>query len=284
VVGVLVTAVTGGLLFGLPWYLTILAIAITWPLAVMNGRVTADTDINPAILAVVVLLTLFTMTFGGSAVLLLGLVVICQTLASMAVDMVQDYRTGYLVDANPAHQTTVQLVGALIGVLAAVPFILLLDAHLGFGPDAGLPSPGPRIYTGLAEGLAGTGVHMSHGLFVTIAIVSLAGSVYAFFANWPRTKRWVPSLFGAGMGMLIGFDMSASVFVGGMVKWIVATIYRRRASVRSESADTAATDADATTTLVGSAVFAASALTSVLVIVLAAIVSWCGLKWFYMAF
>ncbi len=282
--GVLVTAVAGGLVFGLPWHLTILAIALTWPLAAMNGRVTADTDINPALLAVLVLLTLFTVTFGGSAVLLLGLVVICQTLAGMSVDMVQDYRTGYLVDTNPTHQTTVQLVGALIGVVVAVPFILLLDARLGFGPDAGLPSPGPRIYTGLAQGLAGTGVDMSRGLLATIVVASLAGALYSFFANWPRTKRWVPSLFGAGMGMLIGFDMSAAVFIGGVAKWIVTVLYRRSARTRENRPDADATDADAVTTLIGSAVFASSALTSVLVIVLAAIVSWCGLSWFYMAF
>jgi len=287
-VAALVAVLAGGLVFGLPWHLAVLAIAITWPLAMINGRVTADTDINPALLAVFATLTLATVTYGASAVLLLGVAVICQTLAGLAVDLLQDYRTGYLVDANPTHQTSVQLIGAFIGVLVAVPCVLLLDARLGFGPDAGLPAPGPRIYTGMAEALAGTGVHMSSGLVTTIVVASLAGVVYTFFSNWPRTKRWMPSLFGAGIGMLLGFDMTAAVFVGALAKWIVAVAYRRRARARGDrdaATDADATaDADATTTLIGSAVFASSALTSVLVILAAAAVAKLGLDWFYMAF
>jgi uncharacterized oligopeptide transporter (OPT) family protein len=169
-------------------------------------------------------------------------------------------------------------------VLVAVPFILLLDSHLGFGPDAGLPSPGPRIYTGLAEGLAGTGVVMSRGLVVTIVVVSLAGALYAFFANWPRTKQWVPSLFGVGMGVLIGFEMSAAIFAGGAAKWVVASFYHRAGRARGARPEDVAADADAATTLIGTAVFASSALISVLVIVFAALAAWIGLDWFYMAF
>ena len=66
-------------------------------------------------------MTVFKVMFSAIVVALLGMAVVAGTLASVAVDMMQDYRTGYLVEANPVHQTTVQFFdfGPEEGPLAA---------------------------------------------------------------------------------------------------------------------------------------------------------------------
>ena len=75
--------------------------------------------------------------------------------AVVAVDMMQDYRTGYLVDANPTHQTTVQFFGAFFGALASIPVLYLLLGQLGIGPDSALPAPGAQVWAAMAQAMAG---------------------------------------------------------------------------------------------------------------------------------
>ena len=52
-----IIAVCAQSVFNLPWYITLITIAIAWPLCVVNGRVTGDTDINPVRLVAIVLLS-----------------------------------------------------------------------------------------------------------------------------------------------------------------------------------------------------------------------------------
>lgn len=281
IVGLAITAFGADLLFGLPFPITVLTVGIAWPLCIMNGRVTGDTDINPVRLVAIVLLTLFAWLVSGGAVAMLGMAIVGGTLAGMAVDMMQDYRTGYLVNADPGHQTTVQLFGSLCGALVAVPFILLIDARVGFGPGTSLPAPGAQVWSAMAKAFAG-GTQFSGGLITTIIVISIVGSIYAFFTVWPRSQSYMPSLFGAGIGLLLPFEMSAAIFVGGMIKWGVNLTYGRRARTPEEKLE-ASTKAGNDTMLVGSSIFAASAILSVLLVLLTEILSRLGIGGVYLA-
>lgn len=279
-VGVLLTAIGAHQLFGVSWVLTVLTIAVSWPLCVMNGRVTGETDINPVRLVAIVLLTLFATLVSGGAVALLGIAIIGGTLAGMAVDMMQDFRTGYLVNANPSHQTTVQVFGTIAGALVAVPFIFFIDSKIGFGPGTSLPAPGAQIWSAMAQAFTG-GAKLSQGLITLIVIVSIVGSGYAFLTVWPRSGAYMPSLFGMGIALLLPFEMSAAIFLGSMMKWGVSVLYQRgkEAAARRVAVQEAGND----TMLVGSAIFAASAVISVLVVLLTELMAKLKLDWFFLA-
>ena len=196
---------------------------IAWPLCVVNGRVAGDTDINPVRLVAIVLLSAFFWLFtdsSGTVIAMLGMAVVGGTLASVAVDMMQDYRTGYLVDANPTHQTTVQFFGVLFGALASVPVLYLLLNQLGIGPGSALPAPGAQVWAAMAQAMAG-GFDPSNALLWAIVLTSLLGSLYAYLTVWPKTAPWMPSIFGIGIGMLIGMPGSAAILMGGLIKWAV---------------------------------------------------------------
>lgn len=244
--------------FDVAWTWVLLATVVSVPMCLINGRIAADTDINPLLLVVIVLMTGFALVGGMSAVMLLGLGIIGSTVVGFAVDTMQDYRTGYLLDENPHHQTAVQLVGGVVGVLIAVPLLLLLDAKLGFGPEQGLPAPGPQIYTGIASALTG-GSGLPSGLLIVVAVVSVGASVVSFFTVWPPTARYVPSLFGIGMGLLLPTEMTAAIFIGGAIKWGVSMALRGAAEAREASASR-------NVVLVGSAIFAAAALVTVAIL------------------
>jgi len=270
-IGTLVTAITINILFYVPWYMTILTVAISWPLCIMNGRVTGDTDINPVRLVAIVILTAFAFMVSGpkSAVILLGMAIIGGTLAGMGVDMMQDYRTGYLVDANHYHQTTVQIVGSVIGSIVAVPFIIYLESAYGFGAKTTLKAPGAQIWSAMAKAFAGN-ASLGTELIWAIVIVSIVFSALSYLTVWPKTAAYMPSLFGLGIGLLLPFDMCAAIFIGGLIKWVVTSAYKSKAE-DDEGKAKMQTEAANDTMLVGSSMFAAAAVVSVLVVILNAL-------------
>jgi uncharacterized oligopeptide transporter (OPT) family protein len=278
--GLALVAVTAQGLFDLPFHLTILTAALAWPLCVMNGRVAGETDINPVRLVAIVLLTAFAYLVAGNVVALLGIAIIGGSLAAMAVDMMQDYRTGYLINANHSHQTSVQFVGTVVGALVAVPFILLLDHQLGFGPETSLPAPGSQVWAAVAQAFTG-GFEFTRPLVIAVVAVSLGGAGYAFLTVWPKSAALMPSIFGIGIGMLLPFSSCAAIFVGGMIKWAVSVAYRKgkKGDEREDAGQRAGND----TLLIGASIFAAAAVVSVLLIILTTLLGWSGLDLFHLA-
>ncbi len=275
-------------IFNCPWWVAAPTIVIAWPLCVVNGRVTGDTDINPVRLVAIVLLSgffwLITREAGlagdEAAIAMLGMAVIGGTLAACAVDMMQDYRTGYLVDADPVHQTSVQFIGTIIGAIVAIPVLNLLVGELGIGEGSGLAAPGAQVWAEMAEAMSG-GFDPSNPLLWAIGIVSVLGSVYAFLTVWPKTAPWMPSLFGIGIGMLVGVETSMGIFLGGVLKWLVTLWYKRGKS--GPAATEAKHHAGNDTMLAGASVFAAGAVLSILLIVVVQIMKLSGIDWFRIA-
>ena len=279
--GTLGIAITAQELFGLSWVASILTIMLAWPLCVMNGRITADTDINPVRLVAIVILSLFALWFAGEgAMFLLAMAIVGGTLAAMAVDMMQDFRTGYLVDANPTHQTSVQLIGTAIGALVAVPFVMLIISELGIGPNSSLPAPGAQVWSGMAKAYTG-GISLSNGLIISIVVVSIVGCGVTFLENVPKTRRWIPSLFGIGIGMLLGVASCAAIFLGGLIKW--AVMFRATKDKSGKDKDEARENSNNDTLLIGAAIFAAAALVSIMAILVTKLLAVSGLGGLYFA-
>lgn len=275
--------------FQCPWWVTAPTIAIAWPLCVVNGRVTGDTDINPVRLVAIVLLSgffwLITQKAGlagdQAAIAMLGMAVIGGTLAACAVDMMQDYRTGYLVDADPVHQTSVQFVGTVVGAIVAIPVLgLLVEQSGGIGEGTQLAAPGATIWAEMAEAMVGE-FHPSSALLWAIGIVSVLGSAYAYLTVWPKTAAWMPSLFGLGIGMLVGVETSMGIFLGGLIKWLVTLMYKSGKS--GDAAAEAQQSAGNDTMLAGASVFAAGAVLSILLILLVKVQEWFDLELFRIA-
>ena len=257
-------------IFHMPYHVSAIVAAVSWPMCVVNGRVTGDTDINPVRLVAIVLLSAFfwliSQDIGEYRVLaMLGMATVGGTLASTAVDMMQDYRTGYLVDANPTHQTAVQFVGTAVGAVASIPVLNILLERMGIGADSGLPAPGATIWAAMGETAAG-GFDPSNQLLWAIVAISAIGTGYAFLTVWPKTRAWMPSLFGMGIGMLLGVEASAAIFAGGLLKWVVMRAYT--AAKSGDEFAEARENGDNDTMLAGASVFAAGALVSIALVLL----------------
>ncbi|GJM21297.1 MAG: hypothetical protein DHS20C15_12120 [Planctomycetota bacterium] len=276
-VGATLVSIGAQAVFGMPWPVTLLVIAVAWPLCIVNGRVSGDTDINPVRLVAIVFLAGFATLVDSNVTALLGMAVVGGTLAAVAVDMMQDYRTGHLVDANPVHQTSVQLVGSIVGALVAVPVLLMLYAKLGLGPDSTLKAPGAQVWAGVARTMA-EGMPAYEGIWTAVIALSIVGCGYAYLTVWPKTASLMPSLFGIGIGMLVGVEASAAIFGGGLIKVIVTWFYTRgkRDAELAEATEEAGND----TMLAGASVFAAGAVVSILWVVLSEAFKLFDAEWF----
>jgi uncharacterized oligopeptide transporter (OPT) family protein len=281
--GLLIFLVSAQFLFRLPSWLLLLVLASSVPISLMNGRISGDTDVNPV--SQVGAAVLFAFVFlvesaGGGVTALLGLALIAGTIATISVDMMYDFRTGYLLDQNPNPQTWVLFAGIVIGGVTAVPFVLFLHQNFGFG-EGGFAAPGPRIYTTMAMDLLRAGSALSGKLIAMIVGVSILGSAYAFLAARPKTGKWMPSLFGVGIGLLLGFEIPAAIFVGSMVRFVVIRVYERGLSSAARAEATEAIEKEVL--LAGSSVFAAGALVSVFLVLVVQLLSFLGVDAFQLA-
>ncbi len=263
VLGLAAAAWSGAQVFDLPWYASVATMAMAIPLSIVNGRVTGDTDINPVRLVAIVLLSAFFWLVAKDAVVLLGMAVLGATIASVAVDMMQDLRTGHLLDQNPHHQTAVQFVGVVMGAIASVPVLHLLVERLGVGDGGQLAAPGAKVWAAMAEAMAG-GIEFTTPLVWGMVLVSVIGTVYAFMTVHPSTARFMPSLFGLGIGLLVGLEASLAIFLGGLLKVLATAWYTRGTS--TEQRPDARQRAGDDTMIAGASIFAAAAVISILLV------------------
>ncbi|MEZ6014513.1 MAG: OPT/YSL family transporter [Planctomycetota bacterium] len=263
--GVTGAVFAGQLVFNLPWIASVATIALAVPLSVVNGRVSGDTDINPVRLVAIVLISAFFWLVAKDAVVLLGMAVIGATVASVAVDMMQDMRTGHLLDQDPGHQVFVQFLGVIVGAFAAIPVLNLLVERFGVGEGSALRAPAAQLWAAMANAMSG-GTSFSNELIGAIAVVSVIGIFYAWLTVYPKTAPWMPSLFGIGIGLLLGLDAAMAIFLGGMLKQLALFFYTRGKSgaAREDAAQRGGDD----TMVVGASVFAAGAVLSILLVLL----------------
>lgn len=229
-------------------------------LCLMLGRVTGETDINPVRLLAIVLLVIFSAVAKHSPMALLAMGISGAALASVAVDLFQDLRTGYLIGARPKPQVLVQFCGVAVAAFAAVYFLDYLAGDYGFGEGKYFPSPGAVIWATMGKAFSeGTG-SLPIGVWKAFGWASVVGLVLALMEAWPKTRRFAPSPFGAGIALLLGFDMCAAIFLGGMMRVIFVWLAEKKGANKDDAVGWCFQG--------GSAIFAAAAFTGIIAILL----------------
>lgn len=219
--GLLASAVAACLalqaLFGIPWWMTLVAVGLSWVLAAIAVRSSGETDINP----VSGVAKVTQLAFGGLARgqvatnLMAGAVTAAG--ASQAADMMGDLKTGHMLGASPRKQFLAQLVGIAAGVLVVVPIYLLVTAGgIGDGnPD--LPAPSAQAWKATAE-LVAVGFDalppyaiwgVLGGLLFGIAVPLLRRLV-------PAAERFLPSAMAFGIAFIIPAYFSVPFLLGAL--------------------------------------------------------------------
>jgi len=167
--------------------------------------VTGQLNIDPmeifAIITLLVVKFLFPADFS-SLIVLAALITIA---AGVAGDIMQDYKTGKLLNTPPHLQTIAQIVGNITASLT-IGFIIIAIAHTsGFGNNA---FPAPQ-----ATAIAGTIKSQSIQTPMIIGVVT--GAILSFALSF---KNLGLSPIAFGIGMYVPQSLSISLFLGGLVR------------------------------------------------------------------
>ena len=123
--------------------------------------------------------------------------------ASIAGDISQDLKAGYIIGATPKRQQTSELIGVLASAFAIAAAVWLLGEAFSFGSTA-LPAPQATLMKTVVEGVLGG--DLPWGLV-------LVGGAFAIVAE----LLGIPSLPFA-VGIYLPLSTMTPVFVGGAVR------------------------------------------------------------------
>jgi OPT family oligopeptide transporter len=215
--------IVGYVAFGISPWLGVLAVLLSFVLAIVACRATGETDTTP----VGAMGKITQLTYGalapGNITANLMTASITAGAAGSAADLLTDLKSGYLLGANPRKQFLAQLSGTLVGTLFVVPaFYYLVPTPQVLGTDR-FPAPAAQVWRGVAEVLA-RGVHSLHptarwgmlaGALVGIALPLLE-------LAFPKHKKFIPSAMGVGLALVIPAFNSISMFLGALLAWMYA--------------------------------------------------------------
>ena len=142
--------------------------------------------------------------FGMVAALTVGTVVCVGS--SIAGDISQDLKAGYIIGATPKKQQTAELIGVLTSAFAIAGAVWLLGEAFGFGKEA-LPAPQATLMKTVVEGVLGG--DLPWGLV-------LIGGSFAVVAELLR----IPSL-PLAVGIYLPLSTMTPIFVGGILRQII---------------------------------------------------------------
>lgn len=221
-------------IFAIPVWLGILAVLLTFVLAIVAARVSGETGIPPiGALGKITQLTFGALSPANTTVNLMAANVTGGA-AGQCSDLLHDLKTGMLVGARLRLQAIAQVFGILSGALAgtAAYLILIPDPH-GMLLTEEWPAPAVATWKAVAEVLA-EGFHtIPEGCLPAMVIAGGIGVALACAEKLaPESRRhWVPSAPSIGFAFVLPASISISLFLGaliGVVAGAVAPDWRRK--------------------------------------------------------
>ena len=216
--------------FGMPYWLTVLAVVLSFALALVACRVCGETDMTP----VGAMGKITQLTFGAirPGQMNVNLMSACVTAgaADSSSDLLTDLKSGYLLGAHPRKQFLAQFSGIFIGTLVSVvAFQALVPDASVLGSDT-FPAPSAQVWAAvahvLAKGLSTLGPVKTWSIIIGGLIgvlIPLAGKLF------PRWQRFVPSAAGFGLAWTFHWYYSALFFLGAVIGMIVEKGWPRAA-------------------------------------------------------
>ncbi len=228
VAGAALAAFVSKSVFDIPVWMTLVAVAMSWILAMIAVRSTGETDINPiGGMGKVTQLTFGALAPGSTTTNLMA-AGITSAGASQAGDMMQDLKTGRMLGAAPRKQFIAQCLGILSGIPIATGVYTLYSNVYDIGFDeVNAPAPAAHAWKAMSELLAKGFEALPEGAGMAVAIAGLLGLLLPVVRKiLPEAQRgMVPSGLAMGIAFIVPAYYSVAIFLG----CVVFGIWKRRA-------------------------------------------------------
>lgn len=205
--------------FEIPWYLTLIAIPVSFVLSIVAVRSAGETDINPVGGMGKVTQLIFGGIAPGSITTNLMAAAITSAGASQAADMMQDLKTGKMLGAAPRKQFIAQLCGICVGILFTVPVYFVFTKAYDLGSEQ-LPAPAAMAWKAMAEVLNEGFGALPPMAEESILIAGIIGLVIAGLRQIKSIANFVPSGLAMGIAFIVPAYYSLVMFYG-LVVWLI---------------------------------------------------------------
>lgn len=205
--------------FGLGVGFGLLAVAMSFVLALVACRATGEADTTPiGAMGKVTQLVYAALVRNNPAVNLMAAGVTASA-AGSAADLLTDLKSGHLLGANPRRQFLAQFFGIFFGTLAIVPAWYALAPSVQGLTDR-FPMPAANAWKAMADLLAvGVGQLPASAAWAVLIGGVLGIALPLIDGRWPRMHAFIPSAMGLGLGMIVDFSNSLGFAVGALLAW-----------------------------------------------------------------
>lgn len=214
--------------FAMPLWLSILAIVLSFFLAIVACRVCGETDTTPVGAMGKVTQLMYGVITPGQLVsrvkMNINLMAACITAgaADSSSDLLIDLKSGYMLGANPRKQFIAQFAGIFTGTLASVVGFTLVVPNADALGTAQFPAPAAQAWAAVAK-LLSDGLAALHSTAVWAIIIG--GGVGILLPllekTLPKYNKWVPSAAGLGLAFTFPWYYSLLFFVGAVIGLVI---------------------------------------------------------------
>ena len=217
----------GHYLFGINYWMGLLAVLVTFVLSIVAARATGETDVTPiGAMGKITQLLYGVVTPAHLATRFIPVNLMTASItagaASHSADLLTDLKSGYLLGGNPRRQTISQLFGVLAGTLLCVPvYAIIVHDPTKLG-SAEMPAPSAKVWSSVAQMLAQGPSALPQGALWSMAVGAVVGLLITLAEEFlpRRWARWVPSATGLGIAGVIPAYNSVSMFLGALAAWL----------------------------------------------------------------
>jgi putative OPT family oligopeptide transporter len=219
----ILTTILMQLVFNIPIWMTLVAIIISYLLSTVSIRIYGETDLNPVGAMGYGTQIIYSGISPGNMATNIMAAGVTASGANESADMMQDFKTGYLLGATPKKQTYAQFAGVAVGTIAAIPIFFTIINAYGLGSE-NLPAPSAVTWSGMAKFLS-QGFSALPSLAYIGIIAGIVIGILLSILEKTKIKRFTPSPFGIGIAMFFPGYYTIPIFLGSIVKLILEKIF-----------------------------------------------------------
>ena len=215
--------------FGVAWWAGLIAVAMCFVLSLVVSRAVGETDLQPVGAMGKVMQLLFALISppgpaGAQASVLQNVMSagIAAGSAEASAELLSDFKTGYLLGANPRRQFLAQFAGVFFGTLVCVPAWYLMVPNIAALEK--YPVPAAQIWVAVARALTGGLNSLPPSVLYAILVGAAVGLLLPLLEKaFPKARGYLPSATGLGLGWVVPFGVTLSFAIGA----ILVSVWRR---------------------------------------------------------
>jgi putative OPT family oligopeptide transporter len=212
----LATTMLAWFLFDIPPWMGLIAILVSFVMAVVAVRATAETDLNPVGPMAKVTQLVYGALDPGNVTTNLMAAGITAAGASQAGDLMHDLKAGYLLKVSARRQIIAQLAGVGVGVFAVVGAYEVLAATYPIPGDT-FAGPAVQSWYAMARVLTLGVAALPAGAGVAAGSAALLGVLLTILSREPRLARYLPSPVALSIACLVPAAYAWTLALGSLI-------------------------------------------------------------------